>query len=78
MEKLTIFIERLQKIGINTTYTSNYPWVYIETVNNSRIKEKHASDWGFVVGYSGKDFKFENLSKIFNVIRKYLKSPQKE
>lgn len=70
-DKLTIFINRLKKIGIETTYNGNYPWIYFDTINGKKVKEKFASDYGFVVGYANKNFTFENLTKIFNLIRTY-------
>lgn len=70
-DKFEIFINRLRKIGIETYYTANYPWVYFDTINGKKVKEKYASDHGFVVGYRNTGFTFENLSEIFKLIRKY-------
>jgi hypothetical protein len=76
-DKLTIFVERLNKIGIKLELVSNYPWVYLYKVNGNLIKEKHYSDSGFTIGFlpiiNDTDFKFiSELDLIFNVIRKYL------
>ena len=30
------FVNRLNHIGIEVTLTANYPWVYLETVNNKK------------------------------------------
>lgn len=76
MKELDIFVKRLQKINIITTYIGNYPWVYLHTVNNITVKEKNDSEHGFVIGYmpirNDQTFQFsENLSYIFKIIRKY-------
>lgn len=69
---LSVFISRLKKIGIEISLVSNVPWLYISEINGKKVKEKHASDHGYVLGYQGKGFTFEDLSKIFNLIRKYV------
>jgi len=57
---------RLKKININIELFGNYPWVYIDSVNNNRIKkEDHNTDHGF-------DITFENNKNIFVIIRKYV------
>lgn len=71
MDELTIFRNRLLKIGIDTTYFANYPWVYLDSICGKKVKEKFASEHYFTVGYMNKGFEFENLTEIFNLIRKY-------
>lgn len=74
MEKrnnLEVFIKRLSKVGVTIELLGNYPWVYIDKINGKKVKEKRASDWGFVLGYLNKEFTFENLREIFKLIRKY-------
>lgn len=73
MSNLDIFIKRLLKIGVIITLSGNYPWIYIDEINGKKVKEKYASDWGFVLGYLNKEFTFENLREIFKLIRKYKK-----
>ena len=73
--KLKIFIERLKKIGFETTYFANYPWIYLDTVNGNRVKEKLESDHAFTVGFypikKDQEFNFTDLKKIFETIREY-------
>lgn len=71
MDKLDIFVNRLKKIGIKIELLGNVPWIYLDKVNGNEVKDKHASDWGFVLGYRNRKFVFEDLDKIFKVIRKY-------
>ncbi len=76
MKELGVFRERLSKIGIDVSCSGNFPWVYIDKINGNKVKEKHNSEHGFVVGYApirlGSKFTFETLSEIFKIIRKYI------
>ena len=38
MDELTVFKNRLEKIGIKITLTANIPWIYLESVNGNKIK----------------------------------------
>lgn len=75
MEKFNIFVNRLKKLGIETTYFGNYPWVYFDTINGKKVTEKFHSEHGWVVGYSpirkGQEFSFTDITEIFKLIRKY-------
>ena len=71
MEKLHTLIRRLKKIGIETTYFGNWPFIYIDTINGKKVKEKFASEHGFLIGYLNKDFAFTYSAETFKLIRKY-------
>lgn len=75
MEELIKFIERLKKIGIKVELFSNYPWVYLDKVNDKKITEKLESEHRFTIYFSpikiGQKGKFTDLKKIFEAIRKY-------
>lgn len=77
-KELQTLKQRLQRIGIEITFSINYPWVYIYSINGQVVKEKHASDHGFVIGYcvvkNGKNFHFTGINTIFNLLKKYVKS----
>jgi len=70
LEKLTIFIERLKKIGIDITLIGNYPWIYIETINGKRVTEQFLGNHGFTVMWSTTG-DFTDITEIFKLIRKY-------
>jgi hypothetical protein len=70
-DKLTIFIERLAKIGIKIELAGNYPWIYLKSVNGNTIKETYLANHGWTIGFLNKEFKFTELKEIFNIIRKY-------
>lgn len=75
--ELDVFVARLHKIGITVKFALNYPWIYFDTINDKKVKEKYKSEHGFVVGYmpiqKDKRMKFENLTEIFKLLRKYAK-----
>lgn len=74
---LTIFRNRLLKIGIEIEMWSNYPWIYIEKVNGNEIAEEDYfyANHGFTVGFHpirpGEEFKYTDIKRIFEIIRKY-------
>lgn len=76
MKNLKNFIERLKKININITLISNYPWIYLDTINGVPVKEKQYSKYKYTLGFMSmreKDvFKFENIQHTFKLIRKYI------
>jgi len=73
MDNLSIFISRLKKLNIELNLVGNYPWVYIDKINNKKVTDKYQSEWGFVLGYLNKGFTFEDLTEIFKLIKKYTK-----
>ena len=44
VDKITVFVERLKKIGIDVKLSGNFPWVYITEICGKRIKEKFAGN----------------------------------
>ena len=79
MEKsiLTVFIERMKKLGIEVELMGNIPWIYIEKVNGKRI---HPDDYflgnhGFTIAFypirNDQDLHFTDIGEIFKLIRKY-------
>lgn len=69
------FRNRLLKIGIDIRMVGNYPWVYLDTVNGNKVKEKFMANHGFTVMFrairEGQKDKFTDLREIFKIIRKY-------
>lgn len=74
--RLETFIKRMDKLGVKIKITSNYPWVYITSINGTVVYDKYQSEWGFVLCYMpiriGEEIKFVELEKIFKLIRKYI------
>ena len=77
MEELDVLKRRLKKIGISISYMGNYPWIYVHEINGELVTERHASEYGFTIGYLpirfGQHLTFTDLSVIFKLIRKYSK-----
>jgi hypothetical protein len=75
MNKLNIFISRLNKVGVKVEVLANFPWIYLGTVNGKKVTEKYEADWGFTVAFlpvrSDRPLRFTDLSYIFEIIRKY-------
>lgn len=75
MDKLTTFVDRLKKIGIDIQLVGNYPWIYIDTINDKRVTETFEAEHGFTVAFlpamKGKELFFTDISEIFKLIRKY-------
>lgn len=73
MDKVEIFIKRLEKIGINVKLGANYPWIYIDEINGKRITKKYQSEYGFTLAFlpirKEQELQFTNISEIFKLIR---------
>ena len=73
MDKLTIFTNRLEMIGIKVELVGNLPWVYIDSINGKKVTEIYQGNHGFTIAYlTVKDgILFTDLHEIFKLIRKY-------
>lgn len=75
MDKITVFVDRLQKIGIELKLGGNYPWVYIDYINGKRVTEKFQANHGFTLCFipikKDKEIEFTDITEIFKLIRKY-------
>ena len=73
--KLTIFIDRMKKLGINIELIGNYPWIYIHTINGVRVTERFMGNHGFTIAFTpvklGEELSFTDIGEIFKLIRKY-------
>jgi hypothetical protein len=75
MGNLTKLKNRLDKIGVDITLISNYPWIYLSEVNGKRVTERFQSDHGFTIGYASikenTEMKFADTKELFKVLKKY-------
>ena len=70
--ELNVFVGRLKKLGITINISGNFPWCYLAEINGKKVKEKKDSEYGWVIGYRNKYFKFTDDTKyLFKLIRKY-------
>jgi hypothetical protein len=68
--KLDKLVTRLAKLNISVELGLNYPWVYLDKVNNKRVTELYSGNPGFTICYlNGKEFL--SLKLMFKIIRKY-------
>ena len=74
-DRLTSFNKRLHKCGVRTGLVANYPWIYLDSVNDKKVTEKFLSNHGFTImfvsGVRKTQTKFTDLKEIFKIIRKY-------
>ncbi len=75
MDKITVFVERLQKLDIEVKLGGNYPWIYIDYINGKRVTEKFQANHGFTLAFTpikkGQELKFTDIKEIFKLVRKY-------
>jgi len=75
LHKITVFTERLKKIGIEIKLGCNYPWVYIDYINGKRVTESFQGNHGFTLLFipikKDKEIDFTDTKEIFKLIRKY-------
>ena len=77
MNKIDIFIKRLQKININLELVMNFPWIYINRINGVRVTETFRAEHGFTLAFLpirvDQELDFTDIKEIFKLIRKYVK-----
>jgi len=72
--RINQFVRRMKKIGIDIELSSNYPWIYLEYIDRKPVIEKFFSEHRFTIGFHAKNnepFIFFNITKLFEIIRKY-------
>jgi len=74
-DKLTIFGDRMKKLGIDVKLVSNYPWVYLDEINGKHVIEKFQGNHGFTIAFlpirKEQELVFTDINEIFKLIRKY-------
>ena len=76
-DKITRFVERLKKIGIEVKLSGNFPWVYIAEICGKRVTEKFYGNHGFTLIFlpgrnDSPPSEFTDIKEIFKLIRKYI------
>ena len=77
-DKITRFVERLKKIGIDVKLSGNFPWVYIDEICGIRVTEKFEANHGFTLIFlpgrtDSPPSEFTDITEIFKLIRKYVR-----
>lgn len=75
MNKIISFHDKMQKLGIDITFVSNVPWIYIDTINGKKVTERFQGNHGFTIAFHpirvGQELQFTDLKEVFKIIRKY-------
>jgi hypothetical protein len=75
-DKLTSFINRMNRIGIDIKLCSNIPWVYINSINGKRVRETFQANHGFTIAFlpvkADKQIELTDIGETFKLIRKYI------
>lgn len=76
MNKIESFITRLGRIGVDVGLIGNYPWIYLDRINNKRVTERFMGNHGFTIAFlpirADQELQFTDIAEIFKLIRKYL------
>ena len=77
-DKITRFVERLKKIGIDVKLSGNFPWVYIDEICGKKVTEKFEANHGFTLIFlpgrnDSPPSEFTDITEIFKLIRKYVR-----
>lgn len=74
-DKLTVFVDRLRKLGVEIKLVGNYPWIYIDKINGRKVTETFEGNHGFTIAFLpirvGQDLHFTDIGEIFRLLRKY-------
>jgi len=76
-DKISVFLARLKKIGIEVKLGGNYPWIYIDHINGKRVTEIFQANHGFTLAFTpvkkGQETEFTDITEIFKLVRNYCK-----
>ena len=79
---LTVFVERLKKIGIKVKLSGNLPWIYLNEINDKKVTELFHGNHGFTIAFLpariDQEMEFTDISEIFKLIRKYIKEDKEK
>tara|TARA_R110000772_G_scaffold244317_1_gene357383 strand:+ start:59 stop:376 length:318 start_codon:yes stop_codon:yes gene_type:complete len=74
-DKIAVFVERLQNVGVELKLGGNYPWIYIDNINGKPVTETFQANHGFTLAFTptkkGQEIEFTDITEIFKLIRKY-------
>jgi hypothetical protein len=73
---LTVFVERMLKLGIEVKLAGNYPWIYLEEINGKRVQKEdyYLGNHGFTIAFiplKNQKMEITDINKTIKLIRKY-------
>lgn len=80
MNQIDVFHNRLLRIGINTQFSANYPWIYLDCVNGKKVRGKYFGNHGFTAFFQQLDssYKITDIKVVFAKIRKTLRKIEED
>ena len=74
-DKLSNFKTRLEKIGIDTTFAANFPWIYFDTINGKKVTGTFHAEHGWTAFFLRCDgsYRFSDRREVFKKVREYIK-----
>ncbi len=70
------FVDKLERIGVSVTLRGNYPWIYLYTVNDKKVKGTFLANHGFTAFWYpiklGQKIKFTDRRRVFKKVRETL------
>lgn len=72
---LQTFKRRMDKLGIKCEFMANYPWIYLDRINDKKVTEKFMAEHGFTIAFlpaPGETMQITDINELFKLIRKYL------
>jgi hypothetical protein len=83
----TRFVNRLSAIGIEVSLGGNLPWIYLDSINDTPVKDTHQARHGFAAFFLNMrknpltqpqhSSRFSDRRTVFNRIRRELKRPER-
>lgn len=78
MTAIEQFVSRLSRIGVRVELASNYPWVYLRSVNGKPVHEKFMAEHGFTaffqpISVQSKFVRFSDRRTVFKKIRELVR-----
>ena len=72
--KVEKFIRRLAKIGVGVELVANYPWIYLDRVNGTKVTDKFLANHGFTAFFANSEngCRFSDRRKVFRKVRQVL------
>jgi hypothetical protein len=65
------FRNRLERIGIQVTFSGNYPWIYFATINGKKVTGTFYGEHGWTAFFMQLDgsYKFSDRKEVFDKVR---------
>lgn len=74
---LEVFQRSLKKLGIETEFALNWPWIYLRTVNGKLVTETFQAQYGFTAFWAAQEgrglpIRFTDRKRVFAKVREMI------